>query len=383
MTEKIKTNGWLMVGFVISLGRFLALPFLTLYLTDISLNSQQVGIIVGTPGLVSLLMGIVSGFLIKKYGPIQSVVTALIFISIGFFGYFEMKSFLYLEMCALIVGIGLALYNPAVMTLVSKKNNSALGINYWLTNLAGMLGPLIGALFVAKSPKFPFVIYSILSISVAVIVIFTNIKNFGKNNNNPHSGHGSFDFDFQWVNKGLIIILISYMSFFIIETQLDSSLALHFQSNFGSGANILALVMSTMTVTLVVSQPIVLALQKKITSKYWLDAGVALFLIGVTGLMISESMITIVVFSVIFATGESFYGPKMNQMIGESVDEKYKPMAFSLSSSAGNLSFFIGPILGINLFHYNKFVLAVLVILISFLAAISLLIFDRFYRKAR
>ncbi|WP_414843062.1 MFS transporter [Levilactobacillus zymae] len=53
--------------------------------------------------------------------------------------------------------------------------------------------------------------------------------------------------------------------------------------------------------------------------------------------------------AILLGMGESFLGPKIQILVGDSVSSDQKPLAFSVSTAFGNIGYFVGPVLGLKI----------------------------------
>lgn len=159
---------------VLTIGRGVTLPFITIYLTEhYHLLPKSVGIILGASLAIGILSSLYGGYLVDKFSHRR-----LITVSISSFG----LSFLLLPILPNVTGVllVLALLNAsyALLSITLKaciaswlpvhKRVKAFSMNYTLVNVGWAAGASLGVWLAGYSPMLPFVISGTLAFGTVV-----------------------------------------------------------------------------------------------------------------------------------------------------------------------------------------------------------------------
>ncbi|WP_129044505.1 MFS transporter [Companilactobacillus metriopterae] len=364
----------LTLNLIITFGNFFSLPFLTLLLQHRGMKLTLIGIILGIPSFISFIASPLISYLLNRYSPKLIMFISFFLIIVGFSGYTLLQSFYGLALSACLVGLGFCIYNPIYQTLLSslpgKQSDRAMMTSYWLANLAGAIGPLVGSLIGGGKSSKPFILYIVL-LFIALIPVslidYTIIK-VDKDNKNILKN------TFWSVLKNHTFLLLAsiYLLYFIIETQYDSSFAIHLQAISNNGARYLSYMMLSLTVSVLLSQLIVMTFAKYEKYKLEIFIGLVLYLLAIIGfILIKNVLILSIVVGSLLGVGESMIGPRIQILIGKSVSPEQKSTAFTLNNGFGNIGYSLGPSLGLSLiaFNFNLYgiILFGLIILIGFI----------------
>lgn len=154
--------------------------------TNIGFFFTFIGVIVG------FTQGIIVGRLVKKFGELWAIIVAHISMIIGYIVIAFAPNIYLLVFAAMILAFGIALNEPSLAALISKKSTEThgvtLGTTWSMDSLARMIGPTIaGFIFGLSFPEIPFLLNSvILFLSLILLYLYTyrkfiNIKLIVKN----------------------------------------------------------------------------------------------------------------------------------------------------------------------------------------------------------
>src|SRR5471032_1624971 len=167
---------------VLTIGRGVTLPFITIYLTEhYHLPPKSVGIILGASLAIGILSSLYGGYLVDKFNH-----RTLITVSISTFG----LSFLLLPILPNVTGVllVLALLNSsyALLSITLKaciaswlpvdKRVKAFSMNYTLINVGWAVGSSLGVWLAGFSPMLPFLISGALALGT-VITLSWGLRN--------------------------------------------------------------------------------------------------------------------------------------------------------------------------------------------------------------
>ncbi len=161
---------------MIGIGGTLLFPFFALYITQrFHVGMTQAGILLGMSSLFGLIGSAIGGALTDKFGRKKLIMFGLVFSALSTltFGLVSSSSMLYPLM--IVVGLLSSIAGPAHDAMIAdilpeKKRQEGFGILRVVGNLAWIIGPTIGGVVANINFFYLFVIDSIISCLIAVIV---------------------------------------------------------------------------------------------------------------------------------------------------------------------------------------------------------------------
>ena len=170
---------WIVVGvsFIDGIGGTLLFPFFSLYITQkFDVGMTQAGILLGISSLFGLIGSMVGGALTDKFGRKQLILFGLVFSAISTLT-LRPRQQDRRPCIRLMVVVGLLsnVAHPAHDAMIAdilpeKKRQEGFGILRVVGNFAWIIGPTIGGFLANKNFFYLFVIDSVISCFVAVII---------------------------------------------------------------------------------------------------------------------------------------------------------------------------------------------------------------------
>ena len=172
-------------GFVFSLGRNIAYPYLAMYLTGargaggLEFDPSFIGFMIMIGTLANTFAYLITGNLCDRFGRKRMMIFALTAGSALTALYAFVNSYTEFLLLYAVTGIVLAFYDPAQGAMIAdlvrpEKCEEVYGLSYMIGNIGTMIGPLVGG-FVASTKGYPvlFIIAAIFGlIAAAGFVLF-------------------------------------------------------------------------------------------------------------------------------------------------------------------------------------------------------------------
>jgi MFS family permease len=163
---------------LITIGLASFIAFLPLYGPEININVAQVGLIITTIYIGSVLPRFLAGRLSDRLGRIPIILAGLLLCALGVFPFFFLSKAIPMHLAAFIFGVGIGSAYPACAALIADKapftmRGFAMGINSGMYN-AGMALGTTGLGILADSVGFPrmyLVASVIIGISIPILSI--------------------------------------------------------------------------------------------------------------------------------------------------------------------------------------------------------------------
>ena len=164
------------VSFIDGVGGTLLFPFFALYITQkFGVGMTQAGILLGISSLFGLVGSMVGGALTDKFGRKQLILFGLVFSAVSTLGFGFVNKFALLFPLVIVVGLLSSVAQPAHQAMIAdilpeKQRQEGFGILRVVGNLAWIIGPTIGGFLANINFFYLFVINSIISCFVALIM---------------------------------------------------------------------------------------------------------------------------------------------------------------------------------------------------------------------
>lgn len=344
---------------VLTIGRGVTLPFITIYLTEhYHLLPKSVGVILGASLAIGILSSLYGGYLVDKFNH-----RTLITVSISLFS----LSFFLLPMLPNITGVllVLALLNAsyALLSITIKaciaswlpvaKRVKAFSMNYTLINVGWAVGSSLGVWLAGFSPMLPFLISGALALGT-VITLTWGLRNIP---NRP----AQEEIDQKPLPKLNLRQTLNVLShdhrliYFTLGSTLGSivfgqfagylSQYLILTSNAAFAYKVSGAVMITNAIIVIVFQYALSSRMKQGTLLRWLFLGTVFFIIGLAGFMIAGPSILIwMIAMAIFSFGELIVIPVEYMFIDFIAPDNMKGSYYGMQNLS-NLGGAINPVL--------------------------------------
>ncbi|WP_220727126.1 MFS transporter [Marinilactibacillus psychrotolerans] len=354
------TYFFLSTSFIITFFRFLSMPFLTIFLSYTTyFSTAQIGLIIGIPGLIQLILGVIASNIIDYFSDKFSIILSILLPACGMLGYIFFDSYVLMLFSSVVCGIGWSIYNPLLMSCLMRYSNGnsdiIIEINYWIINLSGAIGPLVGALLSDGKSEFPFFLFSgaLFFLAISTLILFPykrKKKLLEEKQNSPQLSavieNLKNDILILCKSKASLFLFFSFFSINFIEAQYNTNFALHLTEVTKDGPNALASMMIAMTATILILQPISIKISKFVKLNVQLIIGSIFYTVGILIFGFSFSVSIFILSAILLAIGELIIAPKIQVLTGKSAPEELQTTAFAFTTMGGNLAFFLGPTLG-------------------------------------
>jgi len=162
------------------------IPTLPIYLSRIGSTEIEIGILIGTLGLSSLVLRPIVGRFLLKISEVTFMIAGAVLFTLTSLGYLFALPFWPLLMVRIFHGIGFAFFYTAAVTFVANSSPEArlgqsLSYYYLAFNIAFVLAPSFG-MFLINSFNFTLLFLSCTGLSLCSLLIITRL---GRRKINP------------------------------------------------------------------------------------------------------------------------------------------------------------------------------------------------------
>jgi len=337
---------------------FMAWPFLVVFLyQDYGASAVEVGAMLAASALVGSSAGLYSGYLSDKFGRKWLMVAGCV---IAFFAYCgiavatEMWHFYVLViltglMHPLIDGPAKAVLGDSLSDL--KDRELALNTRYFLLNIGGAVGPLMGVTLALADPQSLFLITGFTHLVYAFWIMYgIERKSHKADKEKQSSVLPNFRQTLKVISQDKIFVLLLFANLLLmfVYAQLESSVPqVIVRSGIEEAAKLIAMLMVVNTVTIVVLQFPLLKIMEKLPLFSRTRIGMILIALGQVGFIISpnDSALGWAIACFIISIGEVITFPTINVQIDRLAPAHLRGSYFG-ATALYTLGFAIGPLVG-------------------------------------
>ncbi len=306
----------LICSLTIVVSRAITSPLLTLFVSDkLGLNQQDVGLLLGIAVFVATLLSLYGGYIIDRFEKRRLLVLSMASSAIGLV-LLTFAENLYLTTITLIVTeTASSLFLIGSKAILSDnlevgQRAKAFSLSYTLTNIGYAVGPMLGVLIAGAFASAPFLIAA--AIAFFSMFLMTGIPG------NPASV--SLAGQAQSFLKTLITLkndrtLITFTAGCLLSTVVHGRFTFYLSqyllviSNSRHTMEIMAALLACNAISVILLQYQIGRFLKREQLRQWIIAGTGLFILGLIGFSLADSLVSWCVAMFIFTLGEIIIYP--------------------------------------------------------------------------
>ncbi|PVZ62369.1 MFS transporter [Pseudomonas sp. B1(2018)] len=306
----------LICSLTIVVSRAITSPLLTLFVSDkLGLNQQDVGLLLGIAVFVATLLSLYGGYIIDRFEKRRLLVLSMASSAVGLL-LLTFAENLYLTTITLIVTeTASALFLIGSKAILSDnlpvgQRAKAFSLSYTLTNIGYAVGPMLGVLIAGAFASAPFLIAA--AIAFFSIFLMTGIP--ADPAKVPLAGQA------QSFLKTLITLkndrtLIMFTAGCLLSTVVHGRFTFYLSqyllvtSNPRHTMEIMAALLACNAISVILLQYQVGRFLKREQLRQWIVAGTGLFILGLIGFSLADSLVSWCVAMFIFTLGEMIIYP--------------------------------------------------------------------------
>ncbi len=351
------------VSFIDGIGGTLLFPFFALYITQkFGVGMTQAGILLGLSALFGLIGSMVGGALTDKFGRKQLILFGLIFSAISTLGFGFVNKFALLFPLVIVVGLLSSVAQPAHQAMIAdilpeKQRQEGFGILRVVGNLAWIIGPTIGGFLANINFFYLFVIDSIISCLVAVIIY----RVIPETKPEPHAHEKSESllktitgYRFVARDTAFMSFIVANILMMLVYQQMYGSLSVYLRDNHGINPQGYGFLMTTSAITVVLFQFWLTRLIKHRPPFLMMAFGTIFYVIGFVLFGIVTTYVLFALNIVIITIGEMIVVPTSQALVAGFAPEKMRGRYMAVAGLSWAIPSTIGPgAAGYILDNYN------------------------------
>lgn len=298
------------------ISRALVSPLLTLFLSNkLGLNPQDVGLLLGIAVFSATLLSLYGGYIIDKLDKRQLLIVAMLSSGIGLI-LLTFAQNLYLVTLVLIISeTASALFLIGSKAILSEQlpvgqRVKAFSLNYTLTNIGYAVGPMIGVVIAGVQPSAPFIVAGVIAIG-SIFLLLGAVRDVRPIT--AASAPQSFLNTLMILKNDRTMVLFTLGC--LLSTLVHGRFTLYL-SQYLLVTHTQQQTLDTMAALLACNAITVILLQYQVGRwlsrehlRHWIAGGTALFIVGLIGFSVADSLLGWCVAMFIFTLGEMIIYP--------------------------------------------------------------------------
>src|SRR5215208_935198 len=351
------------VRFVDGIGGTLLFPFFALYITQkFGVGMTQAGILLGMSSLFGLIGSMFGGALTDKFGRKQLILFGLVFSAISTLGFGLVNDIKVLYPLIIVVGLLSNMSHPAHEAMIAdilpeNKRQEGFGILRVVANYAWIIGPTIGGFLASRNFFSLFVIDSIISCIVAVVIYRT----IPETKPEPHAHEKSESFlktitGYRFVlrDSAFVSFIVANIIMLLVYQQMYGSLSVYLRDNHGINPQGYGFLMTTSAITVVLFQFWLTRLIKHRPPFLMMAFGTIFYVIGFFLFGIVTTFILFALNIVIITIGEMIVVPTSQALVAGFAPEAMRGRYMAIAGLSWAIPSTVGPgAAGYILDNYN------------------------------
>jgi len=298
----------------IVVSRAMTSPLLALLLsTRLGLNQQDIGLLMGIAVFIATLLGLYGGYIIDRLEKRKLLILAMLSSSIGFL-LLTFASNLYLTTLTLVITeAASALFLIGSKAIISENlpvgdRAKVFSLRYTLTNVGYATGPMVGVVIAGHMQLAPFLIAS--AIAFGSLFLMIGIPPTQRDDSNKPL---SFITTLRTLRSDRTLILFTSGS--LLSTIVHGRYTLYLSQFLlvaykpAQALKILSAVLACNAITVILMQYQIGRFLKREQLRYWIVLGTLLFIAGLIGFSLADSLVTWCLAMFVFTLGEMIIYP--------------------------------------------------------------------------
>lgn len=340
-------------GGLLSILRFMAMPFLALYLHKVTgAPPPVVGAVIGLSAISNLLSGFILGPLSDRLGRKPSIIIGSLISGVTFMGYAFAQNLFAFGALQLLAGMSWAIMGPAFMALLTDLTPEPMrvrvfGYSYWVTNIGAAVGPILGTLAGSGKVGLPFILVGGASILLAAVFLFVLPTAVGFQPLEKRTAMDSLRHMGEALqNRTLALFFLGSAITAMAYSQVDTNIPQYLSLHVANGLHLYAYLISANALTVLVLQPLLSRWQERKPLVWGVAGGALIYAVANASYILATSAAQWILVVVIFTVGEVLLSPGSQAVVAKYAPPDRRATYFTLQNAQWSVSAFIGPVLG-------------------------------------
>ncbi|WEK33387.1 MAG: MFS transporter [Candidatus Pseudomonas phytovorans] len=368
----------LLTTFTLTVARALTLPYLVVYLADnFQLPISQIGLLIGGALIIASLLSLYGGHLVDTLRSHTLVSASTLLFALAFVGAVASDSALLFFLCLVLINLALAVVDIAAKAgfcalLPVEERAEVFAIKYTLSNVGYGTGPLLGVAMLELNDHMPFIASAVLGLGMCLVYWWFGDRGLQAGTLEKPAA------DFAQVALGLardrrlVCFTLGGVLSAVVFGQFTAYLSQYLvvTTSPAEAARLVGYLVTTNAVTVIALQYLIGRRISRQRLMPWLLAGMALFIAGLLGFSLADSVLVWCLAMLVFTLGEIIVIPAEYMFIDLIAPEHLRGVYYG-AQNLSNLGAALGPVMvGFVLVHLWPGVIFYLLVLSVILAGV-------------
>ncbi|MHC2147704.1 MFS transporter [Pseudomonas sp. 210_17 TE3656] len=345
--------------FVLTLARAITLPYLVVYLAEnFALDVSGIGLMIGGALIVASLLSLYGGYLIDTLRSYTVIIVSTLVFAIAFVTAIVSRELSLFFTSLVVINLALAVVDIAAKAgfcalLPLEERSEVFSIKYTLSNVAYAVGPFVGVALIMLDNHLPFLVSAALGLAMCLCY-----RRWGERSaraqldGSPQAGFLSVGGQLL-KDRRLVCFTLGGALSAVVFGQFTAYLSQYLvvTTNASEAARYISYLVATNAITVIALQYVI---GRRINSRQlmpWLLAGMALFLAGLLGFSLAQSLLVWCLAMLVFTLGEIIVIPAEYMFIDSIAPEHLRGVYYG-AQNLSNLGAALGPVIcGFALAH--------------------------------
>lgn len=335
---------------VLTLARAITLPYLVIYLSgSFGLNVAEIGLVVGSTLIIGSLLSLYGGFLLDKLANFWLILIFSALYATGFLGTFLAGELWLFYLCLVAINLAYAVIDIAVKSgfgnlLPVAERSEAFSIKYTLTNVGYAVGPFLGAGLAQLDISLPFVLSA--GLSAGFTLAYWRWGERSLSNLDPQPAPFLAVGKLLLRDQRLVCFTLGGLLCAVVFGQFTAWLSQYLVTTT-TPENTYRVISSIVATNALMVICLQYSIGRRISQRHlnrWLAAGLGLFILGLIGFALADSLLIWVIAMAVFTLGEIIVFPAEYMFIDNIAPNHLRGMYYA-AQNLGNLGAALGPVL--------------------------------------
>ena len=335
---------------VLTLARAITLPYLVIYLSaSFGLSVAEIGLVVGSTLIIGSLLSLYGGFLLDKLANFWLILIFSGLYATGFFGTYLAGELWLFYLCLVAINLAYAVIDIAVKSgfgnlLPVAERSEAFSIKYTLTNVGYAVGPFLGAGLAQLDISLPFVLSA--GLSAGFTLAYWRWGERSLSNLDPQPAPFLAVGKLLLRDQRLVCFTLGGLLCAVVFGQFTAWLSQYLVTTT-TPENTYRVISSIVATNALMVICLQYSIGRRISQRHlnrWLAAGLGLFILGLIGFALADSLLIWVIAMTVFTLGEIIVFPAEYMFIDNIAPNHLRGMYYA-AQNLGNLGAALGPVL--------------------------------------
>ena len=335
---------------LLTLAKAITFPYLVIYLTrQFALDITQVGLVIGSSLIVGSLLSVYGGFLVDRINSYRLLLGLSVLFVLGFIGTVLAQNIWAFYSCLILINLAYAVIDIAVKAgfaslLPEDARSEVFSIKYTLTNIGYAVGPAFGAVVAKLDISLPFVLSA--GLSAGFTLAYWRWGERGLSNLDPQPVPFLAVGKLLLRDQRLVCFTLGGLLCAVVFGQFTAWLSQYLVTTT-TPENTYRVISSIVATNATLVICLQYSIGRRISQRHlnlWLTAGLGLFILGLIGFALADSLLIWVIAMAVFTLGEIIVFPAEYMFIDNIAPNHLRGMYYA-AQNLGNLGAAMGPVL--------------------------------------